>query len=332
MADIHITLPDDTITISSHTVDKLLRAADGDAALLYLHLLRSRSETTVKQSALATGRSENTVVAAMHLLSRLGIIGNVDGLKEAPPRPVPSEETPQYTAEDITRELENGSVFSTLVQEVQRSLNKILSSADLMRLFGIYDNLGLPPEVILQLVTHCIDEVRRKYSKDETRMPTMRYIEQAAYTWEREGIISLELAEQYLKKLESRRALSSRIKSVLQIRDREFSTSEKRYVEGWIDMGFSPEALAIAYDRTVLKTGKLSWAYMDSIIKSWHSNGMHTPAEIEERDPKKSTKTAPARQPGPRPAPIQSSAPTRDDLERIKRLMQKMKEGGENVT
>ena len=41
------------------------------------------------------------------------------------------------------RACENGAVFPTLVDEVQRALGRILSSEDLIKLFGIYDSLGL---------------------------------------------------------------------------------------------------------------------------------------------------------------------------------------------
>ena len=57
------------------------------------------------------------------------------------------------------------------------------------------------------------------------------------------------------------------------------------------DEGFSPEAVAIAYDRTLIKLGKLHWSYMDKIFQSWHAKKLHTPAEIEAGD---SRRRAPA--------------------------------------
>ena len=45
-------------------------------------------------------------------------------------------------------------------------------------------------------------------------------------------------------------------------------------------LGFSAGARELAYDRTVLKTGRLQWKYMDSIVRSWHGKGLHTPEEI----------------------------------------------------
>ena len=94
------------------------------------------------------------------------------------------------------------------------------------------------------------------------------------------------------------------------------TASEQRYVDAWIGMGFSAEAVEIAYDRTVLKTGKLAWSYLNSILKSWHTKNLHTAAEILEGD-------------GARPAqskrkePAAPSSPTAADMERMKKMLEK---------
>ena len=49
-------------------------------------------------------------------------------------------------------------------------------------------------------------------------------------------------------------------------------------------MGFPDEAISMALDRTLVKTGKLNWKYMDAILQSWHQKGLHQPGEIEEKD------------------------------------------------
>ena len=316
MAEMRFVFPgSDMVTLDGQTVDKLIRAGDGGAAILYLYAIRTGGALSVGQAAKILSRSETDIGASMELLNRLGLLKHDD----APP-PVHQEELPEYTADDIKREFQNGSVFYALVQEIQRSLGKILTSDDLIKLFGIYDSLGLPPEVILHLVTYCIDENRRRYGPG--RVPTMRYIEKAAFTWEREGIMTLEGAEHYLKKLESKRSLVSDMKKVLQIKDRELSQSEKKYVDGWISMGFSPEAVELAYDRTLLKTGRLAWSYMDSIIGSWHNKGLHSVDDIQARDGKGkpvSQKKTPFK-------PVKTAENDLADYERMKTFLEKMRE------
>jgi DnaD/phage-associated family protein len=228
-----------------------------------------------------------------------------------------SEETREYSTADIKREMRSGSRFYILVQEVQRSLGKILSSDDLIRLFGMYDNLGLPPEVILCLITYCISESRKRFG--DMRIPTLRYIEKAAYTWEREGVVTLDRAEDYLKNLEEIKSASAEIKRMLQIRDRDFSAMEQKYVDSWVTMGFAVEAVEIAYERTLLKTGKLAWPYMDSILNNWHSKNLHTPEEIESRDGKPPVNAAAKAQPPALPAP------DGEEYERMKSILIRLK-------
>jgi len=328
MAEIKFTLPGpETVTISGQTIDKLLRAGSGDAALLYLYILKTRGQSTSEEATRTLGKSKGDIATAMAMLSRLGLImldGGEPGDDTAEPLPImPPDEPPggpnRYSIEEIKQELTAGSAFSLVVEETQRSLGKILSPDELLRLFGIYDGLRLPPEVILQLITHCIAESRHSGGG---RAPSMRFIEKSAYAWEREGIFSLERAEEYIKTLEARKSVRGEIKWALQVKDREFSASEKRYVDGWIAKGFDAGAVEIAYDRTVLKTGKLAWSYLDSIISSWHSKGIHTPQEIIEKD-SKSGRTEPRQN---LQAPAQKfGEPNHEDIKRMERILNKTK-------
>jgi len=324
-----ITLPGpETVTLTGQTIDKLIRAGNGDAALLYLYIQKKHGQSSPKEAETALGKSKGEIATAMAVLSRLGLINLNDNngkkIPDAPPIEVsdnpPNAGPEQYTAEDIQRELDSGSDFHALVDEAQRSLGKILPADELLRLYGIYNGLKLPTEVIMQLITHCITESRRR---DGGRMPSMKYIEKTAYTWEHEGIFSLDRAEEYLKAHETRKSARGEIKNSLLIRGRELSETERHYVDNWIAMGFNAAAVAIAYDRTVLLTGQLSWPYMDKIINSWHNKGLHTAQEIQEKD----------KRPLGKPAFIEKStkenkfgAATQEDLERMQRLLKNIRE------
>jgi hypothetical protein len=205
MADRRMILPGpDTITLSRQTADILIRSGDGDAALLYLYVLRAGGALSVREAASALHRSARNIDASTELLVSLGLL-HMDGppAEQAAAAPIPQvapalaspvspvtppvpgvpptpgvppvrEELPEYKAEDIRREIDNGTVFSSLVREAEKSLGRLLSSEDLIKLFGIYDSLGLPPEVILHLVTYCIDEYRRRYGPG--KVPTLSCI------------------------------------------------------------------------------------------------------------------------------------------------------------
>lgn len=343
MAEIKFTLPaSETVMLEGQTIDRLIQAGNGDAALLYLYILKTRGLGTSAQAAVAMGKPQEWVACAMSVLADLGLVEIERNADNRPPAQQegelthtasigpqagypamttaePPPEPPKYTIDELKAELQSGSDFASVVEETQRSLGKQLTPDELMRLFGIYDALRLPPEVILQLITHCISESRHSGGG---RAPSLRYIEKAAYTWEREGINTLERAEEYIKALEARRSNYGMIRKTLQIKDREFSATEKRYVDGWIDMGFDPETIAIAYDKTLVKTGKMAWSYMDTILKSWHGKGIHTSREVLEKD-RWPAKNSPGAAYG---RETTFSAPNRDDLERMQRLLEKIKE------
>jgi len=358
-----ITLPgSETVTLTGQTIDKLIRAGDGDAALLYLYILKTHGQKTSSEAAIALDKSKGWIASATAMLSRLGLVhldeetssdaavagaesvavagdsgavaagaesvavaekAGTTGTASSSTTPPPIREPRKYTESEVKDELMAGSDFSIVVDETQRRLGKILSPDELLRLLGIYNDLRMPPEVILLLITHCIKESR---VTGDGRAPTIRYIEKAAFTWEREGIFTLERAEEYLKALEERKSVRGMMKNTLQIWGREFSATEKKYVDDWITMGFEAEAIAIAYDKTVLKTGKLTWAYMDTIVKNWHNKGLHTAEKVREKDGGNKRSAGSAVGASARPGAQKHGDPNREEMERMQKLLNKIKE------
>ena len=309
------------VSVGLDELARITQSGNGNAALLWLYCLQTGAPVSVRDATSALRLTEEEIKSAFAALSNMKLVSLVE---EAEPSPAPQrrpDETPEYTASDIKNILSRGGEFPLLVREVQKSLGRVLSSDDLIKLFGMYDNLGLPPEVILQLVTYCIGEQRRKYGPE--KLPTMRYIEKAAYIWEREGIFTLERAESYIRELEKRRDSVLLMQNAMGIRGRELSATERKYIESWLSLGFGPEAAAIACDRTLVKTGKLAWGYMNSIINSWHSKGLHTPEEIARGDGRPNAPSAGARTGGNK----RPTAPTDSEFDELCRLLDDIKEG-----
>jgi len=323
--------------LTGQTIDKLIRAGDGDAALLYLYILKTHGQKTSSEAAIALDKSKGWVASAMAVLSRLGLVHLGDSVgvdetsdsREAVMSKPPLKSPRKPTEQEVTRELMSGSDFAIVVDETQRRLGDILTSDDLLRLYGIYNDLRLPAEVIMQLITHCISESRKT---GDGRSPNIRYIEKAAYTWEREGLFTLEKAEEYLKALEARKSIQGEMKKALHIRGRELSATEKRYVDSWIDMGFDPHAIAIAYDKTVTKTGSLTWQYIDKIISNWHREGLHTVDDVMKKEEEQKRKTAgeygkSSGRPGAQGYNQQKHGePSKEEMDRLQRLLDSIEE------
>ena len=270
------------IVLPAQQADRLIGRGDGDAALLYLCLLRADRGVTAQELQRRLKWSQLRLHAAETALQELGLI---DRPPEQKP-PEPAQERPVYTADDLTDLLTGDAGFRMLVPQTEEKLGKRLKTADLQILAGLYDDLGLPADVIYLLVCHCVTRSEERYGPG--RRPTLRQIEKEGYHWAQRGLFDQESASQYLRDWNVRRSAMSRYMQVLGLGDRRPVESEERYIADWMDKGFPPETVALAYDKTVFYKKELNWRYLNGILRRWHENGWHTPEEVQQGDAKKS--------------------------------------------
>ncbi len=287
-------------SISPAELDKLIAAHDGDVALLWLYRLRN-GRLDAEKAAGDLCRTLQEIRAAEEKLNRMGLApaSPAPAPPEGRPEPAPAEELPQYTAEEIGRRSAGKPALQVIYDEAAQVLGRALNSNDLRVLFGIYDHLGLPPEVILELLHFCGELCRWKWG--ESRRPTPRFLEQEAYAWANREILTLEQAEDYIRFRRERHGDLGRIRESLGLR--ELSSTQEKDLNLWLEQGFGEEAIAIAADRTLTNTGTLKWGYLRKILQNWHEKGLHSPAEIAEKDPARSARSAKA------PAPSRGQKP-----------------------
>ena len=300
------------ISPDNFIADRLISAHDGDVALLYVWLCRN-GEFDAEKAARDLCKTSREIESAHEKLLRLDILG-----QKAPEKvqkiPEPEDRLPEYTAKDIVQRSSTDDGFKAVLNEAQQALGRVLSSADMKTLFGIYDYLALPPEVIFLLLNYCVQACAAKYGQG--RIPSMRSIEKEAYAWVNREILTVEQAEEFIAAAALRRSAVGKAQSALNIGGRTLTATEAKYIEAWLDMGFDAEALAIAYDRTVTNTGALKWGYMNKILLSWREKGLRTAAEIEEKDRRT---TAPAKG-----APHNDKV-SEDDMAHLKAVLNKVK-------
>lgn len=265
--------------------DSIIATHDGNMALLWLYM-RQNPKAHPKDAAYALCRTQAEIDAAWEKLIRMAENTKVAAeaeQKRIPKvvRPEPEEELPDYPNSDVAAHSRDNPCFAALVTEAQRALGRILSTSDLKKLFGLYDYLSLPPEVIMVLINYC------KSLYPAGNPPSMRQIEKEGFSWERKGVVTLEHAEEYIVSSQQRHEKISQVVQLLGITGRALSPSERKYLNSWLDMGFGEEAISIAYGKTTDNTGGLKWSYMNGILKKWHEKGLHTPAEIKEKDTRK---------------------------------------------
>ena len=264
------------VFISRKALESLIAGASGDAALVYLAHL---AEVDCPDSKLP-GFTHARAAAAQAALEALGLAQKA----EITPQPDSNANVQAFTMEDVTAELERRGEFSYFVTETERRLGTRLSTANLTILMNIYANLGLPTEVLYLLLTYCVEDVSRFYGAN--RKPTVRQIESEAYRWARMGLDNIDKVLDFIDRKKDALSKAGGVKKVLGIDGRKTAKSEESYILKWIDWGFGPDEVELAYDKTVLKTGELSWKYLNSILTNWHKKGLHTLDEINEGDTK----------------------------------------------
>lgn len=268
---------DESVTVSGAALRRLLERGDGDAALLYLALLRHHGMVPPRSLAGELRWERPRIEAAEEALRQLELVS-----APAAEIPEPADEKPDYHQEDVTGALARDEQFRLLTAEVERKLGKKLSTPDLGTLLGLYDYLGLPSDVIYLLVCHCAERIQRRYG--EGRRPTLRQIEKEGYSWARMGIDTQTGAAEYLKKYAMRQESMPAYMRVLQMGDRLPVAAEEKYLAAWQEWGFPPETVAEAYEKTILKCHELKWPYINGILKKWHEAGLHTPEQIAAGD------------------------------------------------
>ncbi|MBQ8852567.1 MAG: DnaD domain protein, partial [Oscillibacter sp.] len=265
------------VTLEANEVYKLLSAGSGDAALILLSL---RSGCPEDQLSYTLKMSDSRFRCAVAVLRQLQL------WPEAGPGTQLVGERPNYSEQDVTDALTRSPEFSILVGEVQRTLGRVLTTEELKTLLSLRDYLKMPPEVVSMALTHCLQKIEY-YNKAHGAARTMsiRTLEKECYDWANKGILTLEQASRFISHDLDQLAPESQVKKLMGL-DRPLADSEKEYIRAWLNMGFDTDTIKLAYDKTVLATGKLAWRYMNKVLLNWHEKNLHTVQQVNSENKK----------------------------------------------
>ncbi len=274
----------DYVQLQRSDIAKLVAAASGDGALLYLYLQNGGPEEAAQQ---ALGLNHTRFSCAMATLRQLGL------WQEEQKKHIAAGERPAYSEKDVMSAMDTDHEFKMLYGEVQRVLGRSLNTEELKILLGFVRYLGLPGEVISVLVSYCKDLSRQRSGRN----PSLRTIEKEAYAWAEQGIDTLEAAAAFIHSQNVRRSRLYRLMNLLQIRGRALTPGETRYAQSWLDMNFPEDVVSLAYEKTCINTGGMNWPYMDKILRSWKEAGYRTVEQIQKKDKKAGNPAPTQRQP-----------------------------------
>ncbi len=276
MPAIPIELPETSMRAAScEMLDKLINIGDGDAALLYLYILRhgngTDSDTAMRKLKLPSDRYER----AIFTLSSL----NTPEAAAVEDKP---NAAPQYTASELRRAREDDHKFSAVCQSAEDTLGRTLTESQLRNLFTAYDHWGLSAEAIIELLA---------FLKNEKKEVRTRDIRKEAYHWADMGIVTAQDAQEYIARLAAEKPISEAIYSALSTDPKHPASKAQRVCRFALSHGFPPDAVELAVRRTGTKKGEKSFDYTLGILHDWEAKGIHTVSEITALEPE--TKTLP---------------------------------------
>lgn len=162
-------------------------------------------------------------------------------------------------------------------------LAKPLNPSEMETLFWFYDGLGFSPEAVLMLLEYCV-------SKNK---PRISYAEKVAVTWCERGLITPEDISKYLRDSERYMEEIKRVMDKLGMGQRPLAKGEEQFFEAWFNTYLmNSDMILLANEYCIMQIGKSSFQYIDKILESWHSQGIHTPqaAKKEHEEHKESGK------------------------------------------
>ncbi|MBQ2940996.1 MAG: DnaD domain protein [Clostridia bacterium] len=182
---------------------------------------------------------------------------------------------PPYKLSDVTSAKDKDKPLSEMYTIAESLMAKPLTQNDILTLYSLYDWLGMPVEVILMIIEHAVSLGKK----------SMRYIETIALSWSENGITTAEAATEYLSSFEKAGKMKRKFKKLLGISGRDLTETEAGLLASWSEtLGFSDDMIRLAYEKTVMQTGKASFNYMNAILKDWAEKGIRTPDATEKEE------------------------------------------------
>ena len=129
MAEEYVLPQPETLSIDLHDADKLISAGSGDAALLYLYVLRRNGRLDAEKAREELHMGDR-LDAALSTLQRLGLVRLPGGYaairaqEQQKQAPGSSPELPAYTVSDVQRAAENTEGFRRLLDETAKRLGR----------------------------------------------------------------------------------------------------------------------------------------------------------------------------------------------------------------
>lgn len=275
------------ITISSiadrldNTENDILRALAYWEKVGLLSLNKDSQNTITAITLTNLSASEQTTVAETQTAATAECIVEAKTIETNPvePKTVPHDYSkPHYTEAQIDQITSDDEV-KWMMNIIEVYLEHPLRPVDVQLIMYLYESLSFSRELIMYLYEYCISKGKKNAS----------YIEAVAIAWSKDGIDTVEKAEQSTIMYNNNYNAVAKAFGL----NRTPGNVEQTMINKWVTRYKLPiEIIEEACNRTLLATGKPDFKYADKILESWSQKGVRTPKDIEGLDAEHKKRTA----------------------------------------
>lgn len=195
-------------------------------------------------------------------------------IPDSQPKPAKKERI-RYSHRECAEILAEDESIAQMLPVIEGILEKQLNHTEISVYVTIVRWYGLQPDCLVMLVSYC-----KSIGK-----ATANYIEATAKGWSEDDILTIDKAEEKIAKLTKIRSSWNKVRNTLDIPERKPTAKEEEYCTRWLDEWcFGTDIIKLAYEKCIDSKGKLSFAYMNAILKSWYERGAITAAQVNALD------------------------------------------------
>jgi DnaD/phage-associated family protein len=266
----------DITPVENLFIQEFMLKAPGDFVKVYLYGLMqcyrpNSTENSLEAFSHALEMDTGTIENAFHYWERQGILyfhkesnGETSveyfNIKDVLYNKGLDCEKTMYKYKDFNQNLQK--IFDT----------RLLSPQEYLRIYDWIEVLNLPMEVVLMMVQFYVSRMGKKVR--------INYLDKVAVTWAKEGINTLQKAEEYIQANDTCFKDTIAVLKYLGIH-RSPSQAELDLYKKWKNWGFTLDSVLTACRETT-KVQSPTFAYLDKILANMHSRDVTSPQEVKQ--------------------------------------------------
>ena len=266
----------DITPVENLFIHEFMLKAPGDFVKVYLYGLmqcyrQNSSENNIESFSHALEMDSATIENAFHYWERQGILyfhkdenGTISieyyNIKDVLYNKGLNCEKTMYKYKDFNQNLQK--IFDT----------RLLTPQEYLRIYDWIEVLNLPMEVVLMMVQFYVSRMGKKVR--------INYLDKVATGWARDGVNTLQKAEEYIQANDSCFKDTVAVLKYLGIH-RSPSQAELDLYKKWRDWGYNLNSILLACRETT-KVQSPTFAYLDKILENMHNKDVTSPQDVKQ--------------------------------------------------